>query len=390
MASIVLESVSKQFPGGVLAVKQLDLEIRDREFLVLVGPSGCGKSTTLRMIAGLEEVSTGEISIGGHVMNHVAPKDRDIAMVFQNYALYPHMSVYKNMAFGLQLRYGDGLFSRVLSRLVKPAEAKRLTELRQSIRGKVEDAAQMLGIQHLLNRKPRELSGGERQRVALGRALVRDPAAFLFDEPLSNLDARLRVQMRRELKELHQQLQTTMVLVTHDQMEALTLGDRIVVMDAGEVQQVGTPMEIYECPANRFVAGFVGTPPMNFLSGSWQEGDEGIQFQAPGVSLRVGGVDEERLRANDQSELVLGVRPEDVLLGEGEGEFVAQVRAVELLGDATLVYFQIGDVCEEPFVAKLSAGKQWTVGESVPFRLREQRLHWFDASTGSSLRRRVA
>ncbi len=385
MASIVLEGVSKVFPGGVSAVRQLDLEIRDREFLVLVGPSGCGKSTTLRMIAGLEEVSTGEIRIGSRVVNNVAPKDRDIAMVFQNYALYPHMSVYKNIAFGLQLRYGGGFFSRVWSRLVKPAEPKRLAELRQSIRGKVEDAAQMLGIEHLLSRKPRELSGGERQRVALGRALVRDPAAFLFDEPLSNLDARLRVQMRRELKELHQQLQTTMVLVTHDQLEALTLGDRIVVIDAGEVQQVGTPMEIYEQPANRFVAGFVGTPPMNFVSGSWQESDKGVLFQAPGMSLVAAGVDEKQLGAEGSGELVLGIRPEDVLLGDEEGKFVAQIQAVELLGDATLVYFQTDEVSQEPLVAKLSAGIQWRVGESVPFGLREQRLHWFDASTGSSL-----
>ncbi len=385
MASIVLEGVSKVFPGGVSAVRQLDLEIRDREFLVLVGPSGCGKSTTLRMIAGLEEVSTGEIQIGSRVVNSVAPKDRDIAMVFQNYALYPHMSVYKNIAFGLQLRYGGGLFSRVWSRLVKPAESKRLAELRQSIRGKVEDAAQVLGIEHLLSRKPRELSGGERQRVALGRALVRDPAAFLFDEPLSNLDARLRVQMRRELKELHQQLQATMVLVTHDQLEALTLGDRIVVIDAGEVQQVGTPMEIYEQPANRFVAGFVGTPPMNFVSGSWQESDKGVLFQAPGMSLVAVGVDEKRLGADGSGELVLGIRPEDVLLGEKEGKFVAHIQAVEMLGDATLVYFQADEVSQEPLVAKLSAGRQWIVGESVPFGLREQRLHWFDASTGSSL-----
>jgi multiple sugar transport system ATP-binding protein len=257
MARVELEKVSKIYAGGIKAVNSIDLSIRDQEFIVLVGPSGCGKSTTLRMVAGLEEISEGIIKIGERVVNHVAPKDRDIAMVFQNYALYPHMSVYKNMAFGLKLRG-----------MPKAEIHKRVT-----------DAAKILDISHLLERKPKALSGGQRQRVAVGRAIVREPAAFLFDEPLSNLDAKLRVTTRAELKRLHHRLRTTTIYVTHDQEEAMTLGDRIVVMKDGLIQQSDTPLETYNRPANRFVAGFIGMPPMNFFDGALKLVDGQLVFE---------------------------------------------------------------------------------------------------------------
>jgi multiple sugar transport system ATP-binding protein len=257
MAQVLLEQVSKIYTGGVRAVDSIDLSIRDREFVVLVGPSGCGKSTTLRMVAGLEEINEGTIRIGDRVVNNVAPKDRDIAMVFQNYALYPHMTVYKNMAFGLKLR-----------RMPKAEIHERVTA-----------AAKKLEIMHLLERKPKALSGGQRQRVAVGRAIVREPAAFLFDEPLSNLDAKLRVTTRAELKRLHQQLRTTTIYVTHDQEEAMTLGDRIVVMKDGRIQQAQTPLVTYNYPANRFVAGFIGMPPMNFFDGAIKLVDGEMVFE---------------------------------------------------------------------------------------------------------------
>src|SRR5947207_651100 len=282
MAQVVLEKISKIFPGGVKAVDDIDLGIKDQEFIVLVGPSGCGKSTTLRMVAGLEEITGGTIRIGDRVVNDVPPKDRDIAMVFQNYALYPHMTVYKNMAFGLKLRGMP----------------------KKQIEQRVMEAAKILDIQHLLDRKPKALSGGQRQRVAVGRAIVREPAAFLFDEPLSNLDARLRLTTRAELKALHQRLKTTTIYVTHDQEEAMTLGDRIVVMSRGVVQQVGPPLEVYRRPANRFVAGFIGSPPMNFLEGRMEGGDfvegrnGGVRMALPGRSARAG------------ADLVLGFRPQ--------------------------------------------------------------------------------
>src|SRR3954466_9872649 len=257
MARVELDKVTKIYPGNVKAVDNVDLSIRDQEFVVLVGPSGCGKSTTLRMVAGLEEISGGTIRIGQRVVNDVPPKDRDIAMVFQNYALYPHMTVYKNMAFALKLR-----------KVPKPQIQQRVLE-----------AAKMLEIEHLLERKPRELSGGQRQRVAVGRAIVREPAAFLFDEPLSNLDARLRVTTRDELKRLHQRLRTTTIYVTHDQEEAMTLGDRIVVMRDGRVQQADAPLATYSQPANRFVAGFIGMPPMNFFDGAIKIVDSRMEFE---------------------------------------------------------------------------------------------------------------
>ncbi len=262
MANVTLSSVVKQYDGGVTAVNGLDLEIRDREFMVLVGPSGCGKSTTLRMIAGLESITDGELSIGTRVVNDVPPKDRNIAMVFQNYALYPHMSVFENMAFGLRIR--------------KVPDSE--------IRARVEEAARILDLESLLQRKPKALSGGQRQRVAMGRAIVREPSVFLFDEPLSNLDAKLLVQMRLELAQLHRRLDTTIVYVTHDQVEAMTLADRIAIMNHGELQQVGTPMEVFHQPANRFVAGFIGSPSMNFFPVE-HDGDRGLRGDAIRMAL---------------------------------------------------------------------------------------------------------
>jgi len=286
-----LENVTKVYPGNVKAVNGIDLEIADAEFLVLVGPSGCGKSTTLRMVAGLEEITDGRILIDDRVVNDVPPKDRDIAMVFQNYALYPHMTVSKNMAFALKLRR----FSR------------------QEIDSRVQRAAKMLGITAYLQRKPKTLSGGQRQRVALGRAIVRDPACFLFDEPLSNLDAKLRVETRAELKRLHRELRTTTIYVTHDQEEALTLGDRVVVMSDGLIQQVDTPLNVYNHPVNRFVAGFVGNPPMNFLEGKLVHDDGQVVFQGGGISLVIDGDQGAAAAEGAGKEVVLGIRPDGLL-----------------------------------------------------------------------------
>ena len=290
MARVHLEHVKKVYPNGPEAVRDFCLDIADREFVVLVGPSGCGKSTTLRMIAGLEEITSGTISIADRVVNGVAPKDRDIAMVFQNYALYPHMTVYKNMAFALKLR-----------RMPK-----------QRIDEKVRRAARILGIEPLLARKPKQLSGGQRQRVAVGRAIVREPACFLFDEPLSNLDAKLRVEMRAELKRLHLQLQTTTVYVTHDQEEAMTLGDRVVVMKDGDIMQVGSPLDVYRHPRNIFVASFLGTPPMNLLQGKIVSEGRGLFFDEGSQRLPVPDWAAENLRPRAGSAVVLGIRPEAI------------------------------------------------------------------------------
>src|SRR6516225_5277573 len=289
MARVLLRNLNKMF-DGVHAVKDVNLEIRDKEFLVLVGPSGCGKTTTLRMVAGLESITSGEVLIGETVVNDLPPMDRDIAMVFQNYALYPHMSVYDNMAFGLKMRKFE----------------------RAEIATRVQGAAEILGIQNLLARKPRQLSGGQRQRVALGRAIVRHPRVFLFDEPLSNLDAKLRVQMRVELKKLHLRLGTTAVYVTHDQVEAMTLGDRVVVMKEGWVQQVGEPLELYNRPANKFVAGFIGSPAMNFATVRMTDGDGRVTARNDGMAIEVPSAQAERLRAHIGEHLTLGIRPEDL------------------------------------------------------------------------------
>lgn len=325
MAEVKIEAVGKIYPGNVRAVKDVNINIKDGEFLVLVGPSGCGKSTTLRMVAGLEEISEGLIKIGERVVNDVPPKDRDIAMVFQNYALYPHMTVYKNMAFGLKLRG------------FKKAEIDQ----------RVRDASAILGLDEFLDRKPKALSGGQRQRVAVGRAIVRQPSAFLFDEPLSNLDAKLRVTTRAELKHLHYRLKTTTIYVTHDQEEAMTLGDRVCVMDIGLVQQIDTPMNIYNYPVNRFVAGFMGMPPMNFIDGKLTQDGDAVFFEGEGVAIRLTDEVAGRVMGSVGKEVVMGMRPESMRLrqepGYGEGSnqtFEVKVQVVEPLGKEMDLYLE--------------------------------------------------
>ena len=398
MVSVALEGVTKAFPGGVTAVNGLDLGVRDREFLVLLGPSGCGKSTTLRLIAGLEECTAGEIRIDERVVNDVPPKSRDIAMVFQNYALYPHMTVYKNMAFGLQLRYGAGWFSRLYKRLVNPAEAARMAAKRRGIRSQIQTTAQTLGIEHLLDRMPRQLSGGERQRVALGRAIVRHPAVFLFDEPLSNLDAQLRLETRRELKQLHQRLQTTMVYVTHDQTEALTLGERIAVLDRGELQQLGTPKEVYNQPNNLFVAGFIGSPPMNLVSGQFVQNDGSWEFRGNGLQTRIADPVHSFASQNDGAEVVFGIRPEDCRLATDEETTVAsgEVSVVEMVGDACYVHLRlrglfaggsVPDACSPLFVFKTDAETHVVPGDTVRLAINPQKQHFFDSKTAQRLQR---
>ncbi len=358
MARVQLEQVKKVYPNGVEAVHDFDLDIADREFVVFVGPSGCGKSTTLRMIAGLEEISGGTISIADRLVNDVAPKDRDIAMVFQNYALYPHMTVYKNMAFGLKLR-----------RMPK----KQLDE-------KVRDAAKILGITELLDRKPRQLSGGQRQRVALGRAIVRDPACFLFDEPLSNLDAKLRVQMRAELKRLHMQLQTTTVYVTHDQEEAMTLGDRVVVMKDGYIMQVGSPLDIYRHPVNLFVAGFLGTPPMNFFEGSIVSEGERLWFDEGTQKIAVPDWAADDLQGKVGSPLTLGIRPEAVsetaYADQSDNALKVTINVVEPLGDKMDVYLATAQ--HDHFVARIEAHRGLQADAALTVYLNTDRMHFFE------------
>lgn len=332
MATVQLRAVSKQYAGGVAAVRSVDLAIADGEFVVFVGPSGCGKSTTLRMIAGLEDISSGTISIGDRIVNEVAPKDRNIAMVFQNYALYPHLNVRQNLSFGLDRRR---TFKSRWRGLFDSAYRAQQQRERAEIVARVERAARTLGIEQLLHRQPRELSGGQRQRVAVGRALVRDPAVFLFDEPLSNLDALLRGQMRTELRILHRSLRATMVYVTHDQEEAMTLADRIVVMKDGVVQQIGSPAEIYERPANRFVAGFVGTPPMNMIDGSLERGSDGtMTFRAAScvLTLPKGRWNSDALSNVGARPATLGIRPERLSPARGAADLTGLVIAVERSG----------------------------------------------------------
>jgi multiple sugar transport system ATP-binding protein len=368
MASVELSHVDKVFPGGVKAVDDFNLRIDDREFIVLVGPSGCGKSTTLRMIAGLEHASSGTIAIGGRVVNDVPPKDRDIAMVFQSYALYPHMTVYENMAFGLAMR-----------KTPKPA-----------IQARVGKAAEVLGIQHLLDRKPKQLSGGQRQRVALGRAIVRDPKCFLFDEPLSNLDAKLRVEMRAEIKRLHLELGSTTVYVTHDQEEAITLGDRVVVMKDGIVQQCAGALEIYHRPNNRFVAGFLGSPPMNFFEGRIVEEAGRLYFDEGTARLPVPAWAEAALRDRAGTEVTLGVRPE-ALSDAPHARFDTHhnaipmtVRLVQPLGDTMHVY--LATAKHAHVVASLTAFQGLSVGDTLPIHVDLGRLHFFDkGELGKSL-----
>jgi multiple sugar transport system ATP-binding protein len=360
MAGVILKNVKKVFDGGVVAVHDFTLDIRDREFVVLVGPSGCGKSTTLRMVAGLEEISGGTIQIGERVVNDVPPKDRDIAMVFQSYALYPHMTVYENMAFAPKLR-----------KLPKA-----------SIDEKVQRAAKVLMIEHLLERKPKALSGGQRQRVALGRAIVRDPKCFLFDEPLSNLDAKLRVEMRAEIKQLHMSLNATTMYVTHDQEEAMTLGDRVVVMKDGFIQQAGGALEIYQRPANRFVAGFLGSPPMNFLTGRVVSESDRLYFDEGSARLSVPEWARPELMARVGQEIVLGVRPEAISDKEharfttDEGRFTFRVTLVQPLGDKMDVYLATPQ--HPRIVAQLDAYSGVRAGEEVDLYLDLARVHFFE------------
>ena len=363
MGQVVLKDINK-FYDSVHAVKDFNLQIRDKEFVVFVGPSGCGKTTTLRMIAGLEAISSGDVSIDGQIVNELAPMDRDIAMVFQNYALYPHMSVYDNMAFGLKMR--------------KFAKAE--------IGERVKEAADLLGIGELLKRKPRQLSGGQRQRVALGRAIVRHPRVFLFDEPLSNLDAKLRVQMRVELKKLHLRLGTTAVYVTHDQVEAMTLGDRVVVMKDGVVQQVGEPLELYNQPANKFVAGFIGSPAMNFATVTLTDGNGRLTAKNSGLEIEVPSAQAERLRPQVGRQLTLGIRPEDIHVASaadpGGLTFPSKVEVVEQLGSEILLDVRVG---EDTMVAAVDPATRARVQDMLRLAINPERLHFFDAKTEAAI-----
>ena len=363
MAQVLLKDLNKRF-YEVHAVKDVNLHVRDKEFIVLVGPSGCGKSTTLRMVAGLEEITAGEIVIGDRVVNDLPPKDRDIAMVFQNYALYPHMTVYDNMAFGLKMR-----------KFPKAEIAKR-----------VQDAAEILGIQELLKRKPRQLSGGQRQRVAVGRAIVRHPQVFLFDEPLSNLDAKLRVQMRVELKRLHDRLETTAIYVTHDQVEAMTLGDRVVVMKDGWIQQVGEPLELYGKPTNRFVAGFIGSPAMNFVDVTIVDSNGALYAEGPGLRAGVSAARASRLRPYAGQRVTLGIRPEDLHVASRADpalpSFDAVIDVVEPLGSEILLDVKVGPSI---MVARVEPTIRVKVHESLRLAMDPERLHFFDAKTEAAI-----
>ena len=364
MASLSLKNIYKVYPNGFNAVKDFNLEIEDKEFIIFVGPSGCGKSTTLRMIAGLEDISSGELWIGDKLVNDVEPKDRDIAMVFQNYALYPHMSVYDNMAFGLKLRKVP----------------------KEKIDKAVHEAAKILDIEHLLDRKPKALSGGQRQRVAMGRAIVREPKVFLMDEPLSNLDAKLRVQMRVEISKLHQRLQTTIIYVTHDQTEAMTLGTRIVVMKDGIIQQVDTPQNLYDKPCNLFVAGFMGMPPMNFIDCKVVKSGSDILLMFGSHSIKVPDSKAERLIALDavDKEVVLGIRPEDIhdeqLFIESSPESVidARINIYEMLGAEVYLYFTIDQF---DITARVNARTTSRPGDTVQFAFDLSKIHIFDKET---------
>jgi multiple sugar transport system ATP-binding protein len=362
MADVRLIDIKKSY-GPVEVIERLNLEIRDHEFMVLVGPSGCGKSTALRMIAGLEEITGGTLMIGDRVVNDVPPKDRDIAMVFQSYALYPHMTVRENLEFGLKIRKTP----------------------REEMARRVDEAAQILGITEYLERKPKQLSGGQRQRVAVGRAIVRKPAVFLFDEPLSNLDAKLRVQMRAEISKLQKSLQTTTVYVTHDQVEAMTMGNRIAVMRAGKLQQVGTPLEVYEQPANLFVASFIGTPPMNFIPATITEG--GTAVAASGFRMPVPEALRAAIAGRDGLKVVAGLRPENIREAPREGggatlPLRARVEFVEPLGHEVIVHGRVGD---DLLVAKADPHRAPEMGSEINLVAEIEGLHLFDAATEQRL-----
>src|SRR3954462_5547159 len=362
MAEVSLHKLNKKF-DLTHVVKDVDLQIRDKEFMVFVGPSVCGKTTTLRMIAGLEAITAGEIRIGNTVVNEVPPMDRDIAMVFQNYALYPHMSVASNMAFGLKMRKFE----------------------KAEIEKRINNAASILGIESLLHRKPRQLSGGQRQGVALGRAIVRDPAVFLFDEPLSNLDAKLRVQMRVELKKLHERLAGHPIYVPHDQVEAMTLGDRVVVMKDGVVQQVGEPLELYNTPANKFVAGFIGSPAMNFANVTVSGSNGAIYAENKGLKIKLPGDVAQRLNGHSARDITLGIRPEDISLATGapdELAFDANVEVVEMLGSEIILDMKVGD---SMMVASVEPNLKVKVHDTLRLAMRPSRLHVFDAKSEAAI-----
>ncbi|MGM9636181.1 MAG: ABC transporter ATP-binding protein [Candidatus Avispirillum sp.] len=364
MASVSLKHIYKKYPGGVTAVSDFCLEIKDKEFLILVGPSGCGKTTTLRMIAGLEEITEGELFIGDKLVNDVAPKDRDIAMVFQNYALYPHMTVFDNMAFGLKLRKTP----------------------KEEIKRRVEEAARILDITHLLDRKPKALSGGQKQRVALGRAIVRKPTVFLLDEPLSNLDAKLRATMRTELTKIHQRIGTTFIYVTHDQTEAMTMATRIVVMKDGLIQQVDTPQNLYDMPINLFVAGFIGTPQMNFVDCELEEdhGEMFLNFGNSSVKLPPEKANNPILKDYVGKEVVMGVRPECIhddqeVIDAMPGSVIeCDVEVTELMGAEIYLYLECD---QQKFTAKVSNRSKARAGDVIKVAIDASKIHLFDKDT---------
>ena len=364
MASLSLKNITKKYPNGFEAVKDFNLEVADKEFIIFVGPSGCGKSTTLRMIAGLEEISEGELYIDGKLMNDVEPKDRDIAMVFQNYALYPHMTVYDNMAFGLKLR-----------KVPKP-----------EIKQKVEEAARILDLEKLLDRKPKALSGGQRQRVAMGRAIVREPKVFLMDEPLSNLDAKLRVQMRSEIASLHQRLGATIIYVTHDQTEAMTLGTRIVVLKDGVIQQVDSPQTLYNEPDNLFVAGFIGSPQMNFLDAECIVDGDKVSLKFGDFTVVLPPAKAHALKEGGYAgkTVVLGVRPEDIddsqiaIETHADGIVTTTVTGYELLGSEVLLYYSVNDT---PMTAKVDSRTTARYGDTIKLAMDVEKIHVFDKET---------
>jgi len=366
MAQVSLQNISKVYAGGIKAVDNVTFGVENKEFMVLVGPSGCGKSTTLRMIAGLEEASSGSIFIADKMVNNVPAKDRDIAMVFQNYALYPHMSVFENMAFGLKLRRYP----------------------KTEIVNRVNEAAEILGIKRLLNRKPKELSGGERQRVAVGRAIVRKPMVFLFDEPLSNLDAKLRVQMRTEINKLHLRLQSTMIYVTHDQTEAMTMGDRIAVMKDGAIHQATDPMTIYDKPTNKFVAGFIGFPPMNFLNGRIIKKDGRIYFDEGRLQVKLIEEMFDKLRLFVDKDVILGIRSEDIydklFVSEAPPENVVRVtcEVVEPMGSEVYLHLNTG---KHTFIARVGAHDRPEVNRDMDLVFDMSKVHFFDKDTEETI-----
>lgn len=355
MAKLLLENVTKIYDRNIYAAKNISFEVQPEEFTVLVGPSGCGKTTTLRLIAGLEELTSGSIYIEGKLVNDVSPKDRDVAMVFQNYALYPHMSVFDNMAFGLRMRKYP----------------------KKEIKGRVDETAVTLGISDLLDRKPRQLSGGQRQRVALGRSIVRQPKLFLFDEPLSNLDAKLRVQMRAELARLHKKIKATIIYVTHDQVEAMTLGQKIVVLKDGEVQQVADPITLYRKPKNKFVAGFIGSPPMNFISGTIKVIGKDIQFQSSDITFKL---NKEFKQYLDRS-VHIGIRPTDFSTTKGS-EITINVDVIEPMGNELYVYGRCGATMLSARVAEDAAP---SVGQPLILKVNPERLYIFDEKTEQAI-----